>query len=265
VTHEGVSPLLAGAGGIKYGIHTGSPAFGWAADHLEAAASTHNPEPGEREAYYNLCCLGTRAEILEGKAEGAVGFVIGKHALAGVIVDFDEADMQKMHLKEPLEVRVYGTGLELIDYPEVHLNSIDPDCLDAMDITEKDSKLYVPVAGIVPPELIGSGFGYNRPMGDVDFMSSDWNAIVENGLEALRLGDVVLIKDIDSSYGAAYKRGAASVGVITHGDSKFPGHGPGITTFMSSALPLLTPVPDKTANIKKYHDLAHGALRGLTI
>jgi hypothetical protein len=253
--------LLAGSGGITYGIHAGDRVYGWAADHLEPGATTGNPESGEKEAYFNFCCMGNRAEITGGRAEGALGFVMAKHALSGVIIDFCDEDLEKMRIRDPVQVIVYGVGLELPDYPQVHLNSIDPLCLTAMEIGENHGRLQIPVAGIIPAELIGSGVGTNRPMGDLDFMTSDWEAVKEHGLEDLRLGDLVLIRDMDTRFGAAYKRGAASVGIIAHGDSRSSGHGPGITTFMSSADPLLEPVPEKSANIKTYYDRAYGPLR----
>jgi hypothetical protein len=261
ITHEGAPQLLAGRGGIAYGLHAGDRVYGWAADHIEPGASTTNPENGEREAYFAFCCMGNRVEVIGGKAEGALGYVLAKHAFSSVIVDFLDKDMEKMRLKDPVQVYVYGTGLELPGYPDILLNSIDPGCFEAMNITENHGKLQIPVAGIVPAELMGSGFGYNRPMGDIDFMASDWNAVKEYGLDDLRFGDLVLIRDIDSRFGASYRRGAASVGIIAHGDSKSSGHGPGITTFMSSAKPLLEPVLDKNSNIKKYHDKAYGPLK----
>lgn len=264
VAHDGTPEMLAGCGGITYNVHVGDSAYGWAADHLEPGASTHNPDEKERLVYYTLCCMGNRAEMIGGPAEGAQGYVVAKHAGAWhTVIDFEEADLRKMRLKDAVQVEVYGVGLKLLDYPDVHVNSIDPECLEAMNIEEKDGKLYVPVAGVVPAALMGSGLGSDRPMGDVDFMAHDWDAILENDLQDIRLGDVVMVKDIDTSFGAKYKKGAASLGVIVHGDSRSSGHGPGVTFFMACEKPLLVPVIDKTANIKKYHDLAYGPIKAL--
>ncbi len=252
---------LPGCGGITYDIKAGDSAYGWAADHLEPGASTHNPDEKERMCYYTVCCMGNKAEVIGGNAEGAEGYVVAKHAGAWhVVIEFDQRDLREMHIKDQVQVVAYGTGLKLLDYPDVHVNSIDPECLEAMDIEEKDGKLHVPVAGVVPAVLMGSGMGSSRPMGDVDFMTSDWEHIKRCGLHELKLGDIVMVNDIDTSYGAKFQEGAASIGIIVHGDSVFSGHGPGITFFMASAKPLLIPVIDKTANIRKYHDKAYGPI-----
>ena len=264
VGRDGEADMLAGCGGIVYNVRVGDSAYGWAADHLEPGASTHNPDEKERMAYYNLPCMGNRAEVIGGKAEGAVGYVMGKHAGAWhVVIEFCEEDLKKLRLKDSVQVVVYGSGLKLLDYPDIKLTSIDPECLEAMKIQEKGGKLHVPVAGVVPAELMGSGLGSNQPIGDVDFMASDWDYIKECGLEDIKLGDIVMIKDIDARYGCSYKKGAASLGIIVHGDSPVSGHGPGVTFFMATDKPLIVPVMDKNANIKKYHDKAYGKLKPL--
>ena len=262
VGFDGTPDMLGGCGGIVYNVKVGDSAYGWAADHVEPGASTCNTEEKERMAYFILACMGNRAEVVSGKAEGAVGYVIAKHGGCDhVVIDFHEKDLKKMRLKDNVQIEVYGNGLKLLDYPDIKVTSIDPECLEAMDIKEKNGKLYVPVAGIIPSELMGSGLGYNLPMGDCDFMATDWNTIVDNKLDDIRLGDVVLVKDIDARYGPSYKKGASSVGVIVHGDSPGSGHGPGVTFFMATEKPLIIPMINKTANIKKYHHKVYGKLK----
>jgi hypothetical protein len=261
VERDGTSNMLGGSGGIVYNVKVGDSAYGWASDHVEPGASTHNSEKNERDAYYILACMGNKAEVISGKAEGAIGYVVAKHAGCDhVVIEFHEDDLKKMRLKDTVQVEVFGNGLKLEDYPDINLTSIDPACLEAMNIKEIDGKLHIPVAGVVPAELMGSGLGYNKPMGDCDYMASDWERIVECGLDEIKLGDVVMIKDIDARYGPSYKKGAASVGVIVHGDSPASGHGPGVTFFMATSEPLIVPVIDKTANIKKYHHSVYGEL-----
>jgi len=265
VGRDGVPNMLDGCGGIIYNVRVGDSVYDWAADHVEPGASTGNyTDDMVRISYYFLSCMGNRVEVIGGKAEGAVGYVVAKHAgVFHVVVDLHEQDLKKMRLNDPVQVEVYGTGLQLLDYPDILVTSIDPLCLEKMNIQEVDGNLHIPVAGVVPAELLGSGMGSDRPMGDVDFMASDRDYIKECGLEELKLGDVVMLKDIDCRYGPSFKRGAASVGIIVHGDSPKSGHGPGVTTFMATAAPLLVPVIDKTANISKYHRLAYGDLKPL--
>jgi hypothetical protein len=45
----------------------------------------------------------------------------------------------------------------------------------------------------------------------------------------LCLGDLVAITDLDARFNAGYRRGWLSVGLIGHGGSPQPGHGPGVT------------------------------------
>jgi len=262
VGHDGKVDMLAGCGGIVYNVRVGDDAYGWAADHLEPGVSTHNSDEKEKMAYYILACMGNKAEVIDGKAEGAIGYVVAKHAGAWhVVIEFCDEDLKKMRLKDPVQVYVYGSGFKLLDYPDINLTSIDPECFEAMNIQEKGGKLHVPVAGIVPAELMGSGLGCDEPMGDTDFMASDWEYIKECGLDEIKMGDVVMVKDIDARYGCSYKRGATSLGIIVHGDCPGSGHGPGVTFFMATDKPLIVPVIDKTANIKKYHDAAYGKLK----
>ena len=261
-TYDGLPMRQTGCGGIVYNVRVGDSAYGWEADHLEPGASTKNTNEKEMMAYYNFGCMGNKAEITKGPAEGAEGYVVAKHGGAWhTVIDFDEKDLRKMRIKDTVQVEAYGVGLKLLDYPDVHLNSIDPECLEAMKIKEKDGKLHIPVAGVVPAILMGSGMGQISPVGDTDFMTSEWSTVVENKLEDIKLGDVVMIMDMETRFGPKYKKGAMTVGVIVHGDSRVSGHGPGVTFFMSVDKPLLVPVIDKTANIKKYHDLAYGKLK----
>jgi len=58
-------------------------------------------------------------------------------------------------------------------------------------------------------------------------------ADVRLGAAGLRLGDLVAITDIDARFNAGYRRGWVSVGLVVHGGSPRPGHGPGITVILS--------------------------------
>ena len=58
-----------------------------------------------------------------------------------------------------IQVRAYGQGLKLLDYPQVSVMNCDPRVLEKMNITEENGKLRVPVATISPAYLMGSGYG----------------------------------------------------------------------------------------------------------
>ncbi len=49
------------------------------------------------------------------------------------------------------------------------------------------------------------------------------------GLDNLRLGDLVAIRDSDISYGCIYRKGSMTVGIVTHSDCVIVGHGHGVT------------------------------------
>jgi hypothetical protein len=65
----------------------------------------------------------------------------------------------------------------------------------------------------------------------------------------LRLGDLVAIIDADHSFGRIYRQGAVSVGVVVHTNCVTAGHGPGVTTLMTSSDGKIVPQLDKNANI----------------
>ncbi|MCL2008606.1 MAG: DUF4438 domain-containing protein [Treponema sp.] len=261
---SGLPLRVGGMSGIVLNVRVGDSAYGWEADHLEPGVSACNINEKETMAYYNYSCMGNKAKVLDGPAKGAIGYVAAKHAGPWhTMIDFDPKDMEKLRLKDPIQVESYGVGLKLLDYPDVNIISIDPGILEAMKIKEKGGKLHIPVAGVVPASIMGSGLGSSNPIGDIDYMTADWSFIKENKLEDIKLGDIVMIKDLATHFGAQYKKGAMTVGIIAHGDCMTSGHGPGVTFFMSVDKPILVPEIDKTANIKKYHDLAYGKLKPL--
>jgi hypothetical protein len=130
---------------------------------------------------------------------------------------------------------------------------LEPELLDKLKITEKDGKLVIPVAGIVPAHLMGAGQGMGTGhTGDYDLMTADWDELVRNGLDKLRYGDIVLLQNCDNTYGRGYLTGAVSIGVVVHSDCTIMGHGPGITTIMTCKKPLIEGVLDKGANLADY-------------
>ena len=83
---------------------------------------------------------------------------------------------------------------------------------------------------------MGSGLGANQVnSGDYDIQLFDEAIVEQYGLDTLRLGDIVAIIDADHSFGRIYRQGAISVGVVVHTNCVTAGHGPGVTTLMTSA------------------------------
>jgi hypothetical protein len=97
---------------------------------------------------------------------------------------------------------------------------------------------------------MGSGLGRQTvARGDYDIQCFDEGTVREYGLDELRLGDLVAITDADNSFGRIYRQGAVTVAVVSHGASHLAGHGPGVTTLMTSASGAIGPLPDARANL----------------
>jgi hypothetical protein len=99
---------------------------------------------------------------------------------------------------------------------------------------------------------MGSGLGRSTVVrGDYDIQTFDDAVAEQYGLRELRLGDLVAIVNADHSYGRIYRTGAISVGVVVHGRSFVAGHGPGVTSLLTSAQGKIEPVIDPDANLAK--------------
>jgi hypothetical protein len=258
VGHDGRVHNIPGIGSITYNVLVGDSAFGWEADHIEPGVSTILNAEKRRDkpnlTYNFLACAGNEVRIISGEAKGKKGRVIGHHGGAEhVICDFSKDVLEKLTLDDKLQIRTLGQGLQLVDYPQVIVRNIDPDLLFKMRIREKGKKLEVPVAAIVPGALMGSGLGEsNTSSGDYDIQTADVEELKKHGLDKLKLGDIVAIIDHDASYGWCYRKGAVTIGIVVHGDSRVSGHGPGTTTIMTSSSGKLIPKLDKTSNVGRY-------------
>lgn len=257
VDRNGLPFLLPGTGGITYNVKVGDPAFGWAGDHVEPGVSTilneeKRYDPPTR-GYNFYACVGNDATIITGDAKGTKGFVTGHHGgIEHVLIDFPDKALKKMTIDDKILIRGYGQGFKLLDYPDIHVFNLDPNLFFKMGITEsrKKGKIRVPVAHIVPGKLMGSGVGStSMGTGDYDIMTTDEALIKEIGLNRIRFGDFVAIEDHDNVFGRSYRKGAVTIGIVIHSDCRLAGHGPGVTTLISSSKPLIEPVIKKSANI----------------
>ena len=255
VDAEGTPFLLPGTGGIVYNVKVGDPAFGWQADHIEPCASTILDEKKRYErpnaGYVFYSCVGNEAKIVSGDVKGKKGVVTGHHGGAEhVMIDFPDSVLEKLSFEDKILVRGYGQGLKLLDYPDIAVYNLDPGLLRKMQIGEKEGKIQVPVTSKIPAELMGSGTGsLMMGGGDYDIMTTDRQFIKKHKIDKLRLGDFVALMDHDNIYGRSFRRGAITIGIVIHGDCRYAGHGPGISTLLSAATPIIEPVIDPDANI----------------
>jgi hypothetical protein len=256
VDREGDPYLLPGTGGITYNMKVGDPAFGWAGDHLEPGVSTvadeKRSEP-KNTGYNFLACVGNEAIVAGGDAKGNKGVVTGHHGGAEhVLIDFADKTLDKLHMDDKFLIRGFGQGLKFADYPDIHVYNLDPRLLKKMGIKEnrKAGTISVPVAAVVPGQLMGSGVGStSMGTGDYDIMTTDQAMLKRHKLDRLRFGDFVAITDHDNIYGRSYRKGAVTIGIVIHADCRCAGHGPGVTTMISCASPKIKPVIHAKANI----------------
>ncbi len=242
-------------GGICYNANIGDCCMGIKGEHTEPGVTTKNlTSEAHNGAYNTYSCIGNVAKVVTGDAKGELGRVTGMHGgPEHVMLWFPQETLEKLTCTDQFLVKAYGFGLELTDYPDVVCTNLDPDLLDAMGIEEKDGKLIVKVAAKIPGYLMGSGKGHYHPVrGDYDLMTQDKEEIARLGLDKLRFGDIVLLEDQDNTWGRAHCKGASTIGVIIHGESDRMGHGPGITTILSSRKPIIEGVIDESANLATY-------------
>lgn len=255
---NGKSFLLPTYGGIVYNVSIGDSAYGWLADTIHPGVSISLKDDLGNRGLNLFACVGNVAVVMSGDAKGTKGVVTGKSGRFSeqVIIHFDKESRKKMAIGDKINIRSIGVGMELADHPDIKLKSCSPDFLDNLEVTTgSDGKLHVPVVGVVPAHLLGSGAGLTSEGGSLHIQSADKEALKEAQLDSLKLGDVVALTDYDSSWNHGYLRGAIGIGVIGQGDSPRAGHGPGITLLMTSPQTGINPVVTPGVNLKSVFSL----------
>ena len=231
---DGVPFLLPGMGGVTLGVHPGDPATGWESDHLEPGLSIRHRDAAANYALQYLCCVGNTVVVRGGPADGAVGRMIGHHAY--VLADFADDDLESICTGDAVSVIATGQGLRLADHPAITVKNCAPDLLDSLGIhTLDDGRLAVDVAVRIPAEGVGAGAGMFSEYANTDLMGAYLGQAddLSLGLEGLRIGDIVVMEDQDHCYGRGWRPGYLTVGVISTGQCRLFGHGPGPTTLLS--------------------------------
>jgi hypothetical protein len=248
---DGVPRIVPSVGGVTLNVRVGDSAFAFEADHVEPAVSARHPDEKVNVAFCTFVCVGNAATVLGGEAKGATGVVTGKHGgVEHVMIDFAPEVLERMHVGDAIGVRAGGLGLAIEDADDVKVFNCDPDLLERLGLERAGAGWRVPVAVRVPGRVMGSGLGRATvARGDYDIQCFDPATVREFGLDRLRLGDIVAIDDADNSFGRIYRTGAVTIGVVAHGASFIAGHGPGVTTLLTSASGALEPVIDARANL----------------
>jgi hypothetical protein len=252
---DGTVLTVPGTGSITYNFRVGDPATQMAGDHVEPGVSINTSPAGEQMGLAVLATIGSLARVVSGEAQGAVGAVIGKHGgIENVMVEFPDDVYDKLVIGDRIQVRAVGVGMEATNLEGVAIRNMSPRLLDALNASgmgvTPDGRLRVPVTHRIPAMIMGSGLGASTvSSGDYDIQMFDQGVVERYSLDTLRFGDIVAIMDADNTHGRIYLEGAVSIGVVVHGASRVAGHGPGVTTLLTSATGLIEPVTDPNANL----------------
>ena len=233
---DGAAFLLPTWGGLVYNISVGDRAFGWAADCVHPGASIRLADDVKNRGLLTYACVGNRATVMTGQAQGTRGVVTGKSGRFSeqLIVHLPKAARVKMAVGDQLVIRAEGVGMVLTAHPAVAVRSLSPDLLAVLPAREEDGRILVGVTARIPAHLVGAGLGLTSEGGSVHMQSSDRALLADLGLDQLRLGDLVALDDTDSRFNHGYLRGARALGVVSSTDGPRAGYGPGITVLMTA-------------------------------
>lgn len=249
---DGVGEILPGMYGITYSARVGDRAFGWAGDHVEPGVSIAHADERSDFALHYLTCIGNEAEVVSGLARGGKGVITGEHAR--LLVDFPPDVLEAMTIGDTVQIRSLGRGLRLESHPGIEFKKTSPALARALGLRTEGGRVTCPVAMELPPRIMGSGAELNSEFVDQDLMSGDRALMAELGIDQMRLGDLIGIRNVDHRFGRSYRDGWVAVCLCIHGDSVMTGHGPGILTLMTGPPELLDFHLDPSANIA--HTLA---------
>jgi hypothetical protein len=146
--------------------------------------------------------------------------------------------------------------------PGVSLRNIDPALLGVLPVAGGPDALTVGVRAQLPSKVVGNGIGRPVPQWDLDLQLTPANA-GRYDAAGLRLGDLVAITDLDARFNAGYRRGWVTVGLVVHGGSPQPGHGPGVTPILTGPAPALRISVDPGGHHGLSEDVALEAVRDL--
>lgn len=258
---DGKPSVGLGQGGIVYNVKPGDSCFGWAwGEKVEPGVSVDGVgNDRAKGSFRNFTCVGNPAKVVKGEAKGKEGVVVGK--VGGlpdrshhVVIYFEKEVLENLTIGDKIQVRSSGVGLKLLDYPEIRSVGVSPQLLDTMGLVDVEGKLGVPVTTVIPADFVGMGSG------GAPAEANCWNVMTQSPdaleyLKGVKLGDIVALKDILSSWGRGYYENAYTIGVVSTGASGKLGQGIGVTTLMTCRENEIKPILDPDANLCNYFKL----------
>jgi Domain of unknown function (DUF4438) len=259
---DGAPYVPVGDGGIVLGVRLGDGVWEHPGDHVAPGACLTHQDPAAGYALAAQACIGNPVTVRSGAAAGRAGVVIGKRGEGGrVIAAFPQDTLRLLRPGDQVAVRSRGTGAA-DPLPGVTIRNIDPALLAVLPVTFGPGTLTVGVRAQLPSKLVGNGIGRPTPMWDLDLQLTPASA---RGHDAagLRLGDLVAITDLDTRFNAGYRRGWITIGLVVHGGSPQPGHGPGVTAILTGPAGSLLARPDPAGHHGLSEEAALAPVRDL--
>jgi hypothetical protein len=223
---DGRPYVPTGDGGIVLGVRLGDGVFATDTDHAAPGACLVHAEQPARHALTSYACLGNPVTVRTGAAAGERGVVLGKRGELGrVIACFAPDVLARLAPGDGVVVRGYGQGAQLPG--PVQPRNISPGALALLPVDVTADRVAVSVRAVVDSHVVGNGVGRPVEQWDVD-LQVDPATAPALGLADLVLGDLVAVDDLDVRHNVGYRRGYRTVGIVVHGGSPMPGHGPGL-------------------------------------
>jgi hypothetical protein len=225
VSRDGAPYVPVGDGGIVLGLRLGDSATAPETDHAAPGAALVHPDPAAGQALCAQACVGNPVVVRTGAAAGARGAVLGKRGEGErVLAVLAPADLARLRPGDAVSVRVCGQGAAP-PVPGVTAMNAAPGLLDALGVVAGDDVVRVGVRDVWPSRCVGNGIGRPAPLWSLELSLPDAPGLV--------LGDLVGIADLDARFNAGYRRGWMTIGLVVHGGSPLPGHGPGVTVLLT--------------------------------
>ncbi|PPF78606.1 DUF4438 domain-containing protein [Subtercola sp. Z020] len=233
IDRDGHPYVPVGDGGIVQGVHLGDSVFATDGDHVAPGVSLVHGDPAARFALTAFSCIGNEVVVRSGLATGAVGRVVGKRGESGrVIVSLPDDVLADLLPGDQFSVRSVGQGFVPEGLPEgVAVMNVDPELFALLPFGAGDDVLSVALAGTLPSKVCGNGIGRPAQMWDVDL------AVVADSPDLagrdMRLGELWAVENLDVRHNMGYRRDWVTIGLICHGGSPMPGHGPGLVPMVT--------------------------------
>jgi hypothetical protein len=231
VSRDGEPYVPVGDGGIVLGLRLGDSASAPETDHAAPGAGLVHADPAAAHALCAQACVGNPVQVRTGEAAGARGAVLGKRGEGErVLVVLAPEDLRRLRPGDAVTVRGCGQGAAA-PAPGVTALNAAPGLLEALGVVSGPDVVRAGVRGVWSSRVIGNGIGRPTPLWSLE-LSLPRPPDAPDG-PALALGDLVAVSDLDARFNAGFRRGWMTIGLVVHGGSPLPGHGPGLTVLLT--------------------------------